>query len=62
MLGFLRDPNTFEPVEYYAAKLPSDIQERDVYVVDPMLATGGSAIATIKNFLRKAEHKHYVRA
>ncbi len=49
-IGLYRDPDTLNPVEYYA-KLPSDIAERDVMVLDPMLATGGSAcdaIAMIK--------------
>ena len=40
-IGLYRDPETLEPVEYYC-KLPSDCNEREVYVVDPMLATGGS--------------------
>ena len=46
-IGIYRDPDTHLPVEYYC-KLPSDIQERDVIVVDPMLATGGSAIDAIR--------------
>lgn len=41
-IGLYRDPDTLQPVEYYC-KLPSDISERDVIVLDPMLATGGSA-------------------
>lgn len=41
-VGFYRDPKTLEPVEYYS-KLPSDIEEREVIILDPMLATGGSA-------------------
>lgn len=41
-IGLYRDPETHEPVEYYC-KMPSDIQERNVILVDPMLATGGSA-------------------
>jgi uracil phosphoribosyltransferase len=45
-IGLYRDPKTLEPVEYYK-KLPSDIAERDVFVLDPMLATGGSAAAAI---------------
>jgi len=45
-IGLYRDPQTLEPVEYYC-KLPPDSQERDVFVVDPMLATGGSAAAAI---------------
>lgn len=45
-IGLYRDPETLEPVEYYC-KMPNDISERDVIVVDPMLATGGSAAAAI---------------
>jgi uracil phosphoribosyltransferase len=45
-VGLYRDPETLEPVEYYC-KLPKDIEERDVFVLDPMLATGGSAAAAI---------------
>ena len=45
-IGLYRDETTLEPVEYYC-KLPKDIEERDVFVVDPMLATGGSAIYAI---------------
>jgi len=45
-IGLYRDPETHEPVEYYC-KLPGDIGERDIIVVDPMLATGGSSIAAI---------------
>ncbi len=46
-IGLYRDPDTLEPVEYYC-KLPADIEEREVIVVDPMLATGGSAVDAIK--------------
>lgn len=45
-IGLYRDPKTLEPVEYYN-KLPSDIAERDIFLLDPMLATGGSAAAAI---------------
>lgn len=45
-IGLYRDPVTVKPVEYYC-KLPTDINERDVFVLDPMLATGGSAIDAI---------------
>ena len=45
-IGLYRDPETLKPVEYYC-KLPSDIEEREVIVLDPMLATGGSAIDAI---------------
>ena len=50
-IGLYRDPDTLEPVEYYC-KLPQDIAGRDVIVVDPMLATGGSASAAV-SFLKK---------
>ena len=50
-IGLYRDPVTHLPVEYYC-KLPEDIGSRQVFVVDPMLATGGSAIAAI-DFLKK---------
>ncbi len=46
-IGLYRDEVTKEPVEYYC-KLPSDIEEMDVYLIDPMLATGGSAIDAVK--------------
>ena len=45
-VGLYRDPETLQPVEYYC-KLPQDIEEREMIVVDPMLATGGSAVAAI---------------
>ena len=45
-IGLYRDPETLGPVEYYN-KLPSDIAERDIFLLDPMLATGGSAAAAI---------------
>ncbi len=46
-IGLYRDPNTLQPVEYYC-KVPSHLEERDVIVVDPMLATGGSAVAALQ--------------
>ena len=46
-IGLYRDPETHEPVEYYC-KLPADCAEREVFVVDPMLATGGSSVAAIQ--------------
>lgn len=46
-VGLYRDPQTLRPVQYYT-KLPSDIAEREVFVLDPMLATGGSAAAAIE--------------
>lgn len=50
-IGLFRDPETLEPVKYYY-KMPPDIEEREIIVVDPMLATGGSASAAIK-FLKE---------
>lgn len=47
-IGLYRDPNTLMPVDYYC-KLPNDISDRDIYVVDPMLATGGSASAAVSH-------------
>ena len=52
-IGLYRDPETLAPVEYYC-KMPHDIAERDVIVLDPMLATGGSAVAAIQ-FLKNYE-------
>lgn len=46
-IGLYRDPTTLQPVEYYC-KVPSNLEERDVIVVDPMLATGGSAVAALE--------------
>lgn len=57
-IGLYRDPETLKPVEYYV-KFPSDIEERDFIVVDPMLATGGSAIEAI-NSLKKRGAKHII--
>ena len=57
-IGLYRDPETHQPVEYYC-KLPEDIGKRRVFVVDPMLATGGSAIAAI-DFLKKHGCKNIV--
>lgn len=45
-IGLYRDPESLQPVEYYV-KLPADVSERDIIVVDPMLATGGSAVAAV---------------
>ncbi|HWL12984.1 MAG TPA: uracil phosphoribosyltransferase [Ureibacillus sp.] len=47
-IGLYRDPETLKPVEYYA-KLPADVEERDFIIVDPMLATGGSAVEAINS-------------
>ena len=55
-IGLYRDPNTLEPVEYYC-KMPNDIAEREVIILDPMLATGGSASAAIQ-FIKNYEVKH----
>ena len=51
-IGLYRDPETLEPVEYYC-KLPADSSEREVFVVDPMLATGGSAVEAIRMLKNK---------
>lgn len=50
-IGLYRDPETLKPVEYYC-KLPQDIEDRELIVLDPMLATGGSAVAAI-DFLKE---------
>ena len=57
-IGLYRDPETHKPVEYYC-KLPEDIGNRQVFVVDPMLATGGSAVAAI-DFLKEHGCKNIV--
>ena len=57
-IGLYRDPNTHEPVEYYC-KLPVDIDKRKIFVVDPMLATGGSAAAAI-DFIKQRGGKDIV--
>ena len=57
-IGLYRNEETHEPVEYYN-KLPSDIEERDVFVLDPMLATGGSAVDAI-NIIKKS-HPHSIK-
>ena len=57
-IGLYRDPQTHKPVEYYC-KLPDDIGNRQVFVVDPMLATGGSAIAAI-DFLKQRGCKQII--
>ena len=51
-IGLYRDPETLNPVEYYC-KLPADCVDREVFVVDPMLATGGSAVAAIQMLKEK---------
>ena len=55
-IGLYRDPETHKPVEYYC-KLPSDIDQRKIFILDPMLATGGSAIAAI-DFVKKRGGKN----
>jgi uracil phosphoribosyltransferase len=55
-IGLYRNPETLEPVEYYC-KMPKDIAEREVYILDPMLATGGSATAAV-SFLKNYGCKH----
>ncbi|MBM7609027.1 uracil phosphoribosyltransferase [Lysinibacillus composti] len=55
-VGLYRDPETLKPIEYYV-KLPADVEERDFILVDPMLATGGSAVEAI-NSLKKRGAKH----
>ncbi|HHX93450.1 MAG TPA: uracil phosphoribosyltransferase [Clostridiales bacterium] len=57
-IGLYRDPDTHEPVEYYC-KLPSDIDQRVIFVVDPMLATGGSAVAAI-DFIKQRGGRNIV--
>lgn len=57
-VGLYRDPDTHEPVEYYC-KMPEDIDKRKIYVTDPMLATGGSAVAAI-NFVKQRGGKDIV--
>lgn len=55
-VGLYRDPETRQPVEYYC-KLPKDIEKRKIFVVDPMLATGGSAVAAI-DFIKQRGGKN----
>ena len=52
-IGLFRDPETHEPVKYYC-KMPPDISERQVFVVDPMLATGASLALTFQALVEKA--------
>ncbi len=59
-IGLYRDPETALPIEYYC-KLPADCSEREVFVVDPMLATGGSAAAAITMLKERGiEHIHFL--
>ena len=57
-VGLYRDPETHEPVEYYC-KMPNDIEKRQIFVVDPMLATGGSAVAAI-DFIKQRGGKNII--
>jgi uracil phosphoribosyltransferase len=54
-IGLYRDPETLDPVEYYC-KMPPDIADRDCFILDPMLATGGTAVAAA-DFLKEAGAK-----
>ena len=59
-IGLYRDPETLKPVEYYC-KMPADITEREIFVVDPMLATGGSSVAAIQMLKdRGCKHIHFM--
>ncbi|WP_026506923.1 uracil phosphoribosyltransferase [Butyrivibrio sp. MC2013] len=59
-IGLYRDPETLKPVEYYC-KLPGDVAEREIFVVDPMLATGGSSAAAIQMLKDKGcKHIHFL--
>ncbi len=59
-IGLFRDPETLKPVEYYS-KMPADVSEREIFVVDPMLATGGSAAAAITMLKEKGcSHIHFL--
>ncbi|MDY2985035.1 MAG: uracil phosphoribosyltransferase [Synergistes jonesii] len=55
-IGLYRDPKTLKPVDYYC-KLPCDISEREIFVVDPMLATGGSAVAAVGHIIERGGKK-----
>ena len=55
-VGLYRDPETLKPVEYYC-KLPQDIEEREMIIVDPMLATGGSAVDAINQIKKHGGRK-----
>ena len=57
-VGLYRDPETYKPVEYYC-KMPNDVEKRRIFVVDPMLATGGSAAAAI-DFIKRRGGKDIV--
>lgn len=55
-IGLYRDPETLEAVEYYA-KFPGDIEDRDIFVIDPMLATGASAVEAISAIKKRGANK-----
>lgn len=55
-VGLYRDPQTLQPIEYYV-KLPNDVSERDLILVDPMLATGGSAIEAVNSLKKRGAKK-----
>lgn len=59
-VGMYRDHDTLQPVEYFV-KLPSDISERQLFVVDPMLATGGSAVAAIDALLKRGAEPNSIK-
>ena len=59
-LGIFRNPETLEPVEYYS-KLPSDCAERLVFLLDPMLATGGTAAAAVSFLLKNGVPQHNIK-
>ena len=59
-VGMYRDHDTLQPVEYFV-KLPSDISERQSFVVDPMLATGGSAVAAIDALLKRGAQPNSIK-
>ena len=59
-VGMSRDHDTLQPVEYFV-KLPSDISERQLFVVDPMLATGGSAVAAIDALLKRGAQPNSIK-
>ena len=59
-VGMYRDHDTLQPVEYFV-KLPSDISERQLFVVDPMLATGGSAVAAIDALLKRGAQPNTIK-
>ena len=59
-VGMYRDHDTLQPVDYFV-KLPSDISERQLFVVDPMLATGGSAVAAIDALLKRGAQPNSIK-